>query len=70
VDYGLIHSVWTVLLLVLFLGIVAWAWSGRRRQRFERAARAPLEDDDAQGRTSVAKDRMSRATDTPPARGA
>jgi cytochrome c oxidase cbb3-type subunit 4 len=44
-DLALLHSVWTVLLFLTFLGIVAWAWSGRRRARFEAAARAPLEED-------------------------
>ncbi len=44
-NMGLIHSVWTVLLVVLFLGIVFWAWSGRQKARFDAAARAPLEDD-------------------------
>lgn len=39
------HSWWTVLLVVLFIGIVAWAWSGRRRQSFDEAAKMPLEDD-------------------------
>lgn len=41
------HAIWTVLLLVIFIGIVIWAWSGRQKQRFERAARAPLEEDDS-----------------------
>ncbi len=40
-----IHSLWTVLLFLVFLGIVAWAWSRRRREAFEAAARLPLEDD-------------------------
>ncbi|RKZ36809.1 MAG: CcoQ/FixQ family Cbb3-type cytochrome c oxidase assembly chaperone [Gammaproteobacteria bacterium] len=43
----LLLSVWTVLVLVTFLAIVAWAWSGKRREDFERAARIPLDDDDA-----------------------
>lgn len=44
-DFGLIHIIWTVLLLVIFIGIVLWAWSGRRKQKFDVAARAPLEDE-------------------------
>lgn len=39
------HAWWTVALLVVFIGIVAWAWSGRRRKDFEQAARIPLDDD-------------------------
>jgi cytochrome c oxidase cbb3-type subunit IV len=41
------HIVWTVLLVIVFVGIVAWAFSGRRKSRFEEAARLPLEDDGA-----------------------
>jgi cytochrome c oxidase cbb3-type subunit 4 len=45
VDYGLVHIIWTALLLICFIGIVVWAWSGRQKRRFEAAARAVLEDD-------------------------
>src|SRR5690606_2701125 len=41
----LVHSLWTLLLLLVFLGIVAWAWSGRRKPRFEQAARLALDDE-------------------------
>jgi len=40
------HSWWTVALLVIFIAIVIWAWSGRRREDFEHAARIPLDDDE------------------------
>jgi cytochrome c oxidase cbb3-type subunit 4 len=36
----------TVLSLAIFLGLVAWAWSARRRPGFEAAARLPLEGGD------------------------
>ena len=45
------HSIWTVVLLVVFLGIVFWAWSGKRKRAFDEAARLPLEDDDAPAST-------------------
>jgi cytochrome c oxidase cbb3-type subunit 4 len=45
-NMGLIHSIWTLLLLAVFIGIVAWAFSRRRQQSFDAAARLPLEDDD------------------------
>jgi len=44
-DSALFHSIWTLALLVLFIGIVAWAWSGKRKSQFEAAARLPLDDD-------------------------
>ena len=41
------HSIWTVLMLILFIGIVFWAYSSRRKRAFDEAARLPLEDEDA-----------------------
>lgn len=35
----------TLLLLLIFLGIVVWAYSGKRKKGFDEAARLPLEDD-------------------------
>ena len=40
------HSWWSVALLAVFIAIVAWAWSGKRREEFEQAARIPLDDDE------------------------
>lgn len=42
----LIHEIWTVVVLVLFVGIVLWAWSSKRKQRFDEAANIPFDDDD------------------------
>ena len=44
-DAGIVHGVWTGILLVAFLAIVGWAFSRRRREDFEAAARLPLEED-------------------------
>lgn len=41
-----ILSLWTVVVLVVFVGIVIWAWKDSNKARFEAAARIPLEDDD------------------------
>jgi cytochrome c oxidase cbb3-type subunit 4 len=35
----------TGLLIVLFLGGWAWAWSPRRKRAFDAAARLPLQED-------------------------
>jgi cytochrome c oxidase cbb3-type subunit 4 len=43
---GLLSGLFTVVLLLAFIGIVFWAWSARRREKFEAAARLPLEEDD------------------------
>lgn len=44
--YSVFQSIWTVLVMVIFLGIVAWAWSGKNKEYFDEAARLPLDDDD------------------------
>ena len=41
-----LRSIVTVLAFLSFLGIVAWAWSGRRRAAFEEAARLPFTEDE------------------------
>jgi len=40
------HSIWMVVLVTIFIGIVAWAWSDQRKGAFDEAARLPLENDD------------------------
>lgn len=42
-----LHSVWTILVFLIFIAIVIWAWSGKRKQSFDRASRIPLDDDDS-----------------------
>lgn len=42
---NLMRAVSTVLAMLAFLAIVAWAWSRRRREEFDHAAQLPLEED-------------------------
>lgn len=58
-TFSLIHSVWTVMLFILFIGIVVWAWSAKRKPRFDEAARLPLEEDDAPSATDTVSARPS-----------
>lgn len=44
-DIGDIRSLFTVLAFMSFIVIVFWAWSGRRREEFDKASRMALEDD-------------------------
>lgn len=44
------RSLMTVLAFVTFIGIVIWAWSGKRQAAFEEAARLPFGDDETDGR--------------------
>ena len=45
-DSALIDSIWTVVVMVVLIGIVLWAWSGKRKQDFDEAANIPFREDD------------------------
>jgi cytochrome c oxidase cbb3-type subunit IV len=51
-DVNTLRTILTLICFILFLGIVAWAWSSGTRTRFEDAARVPLNDDNDGGRDS------------------
>lgn len=48
-DIGTVRGLITAALIVLFVALIVWAWSSKRRATFERAARMPLEDDVDEG---------------------
>ena len=37
---------WTVFAFVFFIAVVIWAWSGKRKESFDKAARMALDDED------------------------
>ena len=41
----ILTSIWTVWAVLLFTGIVIWAWRPANRRRFERDASIPLDDE-------------------------
>lgn len=41
---GVVSGLVTAVLLVAFVGGWCWAWSARRRNEFDAAARLPLDD--------------------------
>jgi cytochrome c oxidase cbb3-type subunit IV len=45
VNPGAVSGFVTAVLILLFIGIVVWAYGSRRRPRFDAAARMPLEED-------------------------
>lgn len=45
-DINTIRGIITAILLLLFLWLIAWAWSRRRAAVFDEMARMPLEDED------------------------
>ncbi|HKK04596.1 MAG TPA: cbb3-type cytochrome c oxidase subunit 3 [Gammaproteobacteria bacterium] len=57
-DINDFRAWFTVVMLAIFIGIVLWAWSGKRRKRFSEAANLPFNepefprvDDDANKET-------------------
>jgi len=45
-DINTLRGISTLLMLVAFIGVVIWAYSGRRKQSFDEAAQLPFADDD------------------------
>lgn len=45
-DINDLRSLVTVLAFVAFLGIIAWAWSDRRKAVYDAAARMPLDEEE------------------------
>ena len=45
-DIDTFRGVITAVLLLLFIALGAWAWSRKRKETFEEAARMPLEETD------------------------
>lgn len=61
-DINDLRSVITVLSFATFIGIVAWAYSGKRKQSFEEARMLPFTDDepvDAAWQASREKERIA-----------
>ena len=48
--FATLHAWWTVLLLMVFIGIAVWAYSGKRKKDFDEAARLALDDDESETR--------------------
>lgn len=42
---GVIRGSITLILMLLFIALTLWAWSGRRQSEFTAAARLPFEDE-------------------------
>ena len=43
-DMNDVRAIYTVVLFVVFIGIVLWAWSSHRRRDFDEAANLPLNE--------------------------
>ena len=45
-DINTLYGILTLVLLILFVGIVLWAYSSKRKQSFDEAANLPFADDE------------------------
>ncbi|ABZ76758.1 Cbb3-type cytochrome oxidase component [Shewanella halifaxensis HAW-EB4] len=52
-DYGTLRGIITIVVMVTFIGIFAWAYSSSRKQQFDDAANLVFSDDE---KISVSKD--------------
>ncbi len=41
----ILQTIWTILVAVIFIGIVIWAWSGKRKEDFDEASRLPFDEE-------------------------
>ncbi|SMB27610.1 Cbb3-type cytochrome oxidase, subunit 3 (fragment) [Sterolibacterium denitrificans] len=48
-DTNDLRAALTVLMLLIFVGIVWWSYSGKRRQAFDEAAQLPFTEEDDSG---------------------
>ncbi|MDE1237340.1 cbb3-type cytochrome oxidase subunit 3 [Vibrio aestuarianus] len=44
-DIGTIHSIWTIVLFVCFIGVVWWAYGKNRKARFDEDANLIFADE-------------------------
>ncbi len=44
-NFTLLQSLWSIVVLITFLGIIFWAYSSKRKSAFDEAALAPFDDE-------------------------
>jgi cytochrome c oxidase cbb3-type subunit 4 len=49
-NFTILSSIVTVISMVVFIGIIIWAFSARNKARFEKIARQPIDDDNENGK--------------------
>ncbi|MFC5696353.1 cbb3-type cytochrome oxidase subunit 3 [Pseudomonas sp. GCM10022186] len=45
-DIGTLRGIGTFIVFVAFIGVVLWAYSSKRKSRFDEAANLPFADED------------------------
>ncbi|MCY1403910.1 hypothetical protein D9M71_191060 [compost metagenome] len=59
-DIGTIRGLGTLLVAAAFIGVLLWAYSGKRKQRFDNDALLPFADDPV-ARKHVEQEQASRS---------
>ncbi len=44
---AIFQSLWTVIVLVIFVGIVLWVYNRKHKASFDEVAQSPIDDDDS-----------------------
>jgi cytochrome c oxidase cbb3-type subunit 4 len=44
-TFTLLQALWSIVVMITFLGIVFWAYSGKRKKAFDEAANLPFDDE-------------------------
>ena len=52
-DSGIVSGIITIIFILVFIGIVWWAYSKGNKQRFEDAGKLPFSEDDSQETPSL-----------------
>jgi cytochrome c oxidase cbb3-type subunit 4 len=58
-DLNDVRTLWTTLSFLAFVGIIIWAFSGKRKQQFEEAARLALDDEPVVANKSNSQGRVA-----------
>lgn len=51
-DYGTYRGIYTIIMMLVFAGIVWWAYSKHSKKKFDNAAQSILDDDDVKAQKS------------------
>lgn len=60
-DTNDLRALFTVVTFVMFMGILWWAFSGKRKQAFDEAAQLPFTDEEPEAGNAVRQDKSSAA---------
>lgn len=58
-DINILRGLSTLMVMIAFIGVCLWAYSGKRKEEFTRAAQMPFADDDVPVKNKGEKDVMN-----------